>query len=94
MSATEKTWQEDQAKEAKLSGFSTALVLFLNGLLISGMLWFASNADFGTDEYRTAYIALFTFAALAAFEIIMPLGAAFFTYRSSYCGSRTCDRNH
>ena len=77
MSATEKTWQEDQAKEAKLSGFSTALVLFLNGLLISGMLWFASNADFGTDEYRTAYIALFTFASLAAFEIIMPLGAAF-----------------
>ena len=77
MSVTEKTWQEDQAKEAKLSGFSTALVLFLNGLLISGMLWFASNANFGTDEYRTAYIALFTFAALAAFEIIMPLGAAF-----------------
>ena len=77
MSATEKTWQEDQAKEAKLSGFSTALVLFLNGLLISGMLWFASNTDFGTDEYRTAYIALFTFATLAAFEIIMPLGAAF-----------------
>ncbi len=77
MSAIEKTWQEDQAKEAKLSGFSTALVLFLNGLLISGMLWFASNADFGTDEYHTAYIALFTFAALAAFEIIMPLGAAF-----------------
>ena len=77
MSATEKNWQEDQAKEAKLSGFSTALVLFLNGLLISGMLWFASNADFGTDEYRKAYIALFTFAALAAFEIIMPLGAAF-----------------
>lgn len=77
MSTTEKTWQEDQAKEAKLSGFSTALVLFLNGLLISGILWFASNADFGTDEYRTAYIALFTFAALAAFEIIMPLGAAF-----------------
>ena len=77
MSVTEKTWQEDQAKEAKLSGFSTALVLFLNGLLISGMLWFASNADFGTDEYRTAYIALFTFASLAAFEIIMPLGAAF-----------------
>ncbi|WP_118786005.1 heme ABC transporter ATP-binding protein/permease CydC [Haemophilus haemolyticus] len=77
MSVTEKTWQEDQAKEAKLSGFSTALILFLNGLLISGMLWFASNADFGTDEYHTAYIALFTFAALAAFEIIMPLGAVF-----------------
>lgn len=77
MAATEKTWQADQAEEAKLSGFSTALVLFLNGLLICGMLWFASLADFGTDEYRMAFIALFTFAALAAFEIIMPLGAAF-----------------
>lgn len=77
MAETEKNWQTDQAKEAKLSGFSTALVLFLNGLLICAMLWFSSQADFGTDEYRAAFIALFTFAALAAFEIIMPLGAAF-----------------
>ncbi|BFU59473.1 MULTISPECIES: heme ABC transporter ATP-binding protein/permease CydC [Rodentibacter] len=77
MAATEKDWQTAQSKEAKLSGFSTALVLFLNGLLICIMLWFSSQADFGTDEYRAAFIALFTFAALAAFEIIMPLGAAF-----------------
>lgn len=77
MAVTEQHWQADQGKEAKLSGFSTALVLFLNGLLICAMLWFGSQADFGTDEYRAAFIALFTFAALAAFEIIMPLGAAF-----------------
>ncbi|TGY49695.1 cysteine/glutathione ABC transporter ATP-binding protein/permease CydC [Rodentibacter caecimuris] len=77
MAATERNWQAEQAKEAKLSGFSTALVLFLNGLLICAMLWFSSQADFGTDEYRAAFIALFTFAALAAFEIIMPLGTAF-----------------
>ncbi|QPB42909.1 heme ABC transporter ATP-binding protein/permease CydC [Rodentibacter haemolyticus] len=77
MAATEKDWQTAQSKEAKLSGFSTALVLFLNGLLICIMLWFSSQADFGTDEYRAAFIALFTFAALAAFEIIMPLGATF-----------------
>ncbi len=77
MAATEKDWQTAQSKEAKLSGFSTALVLFLNGLLICTMLWFSSQADFGTDEYRAAFIALFTFAALAAFEIIMPLGATF-----------------
>ena len=73
----EKNWQADQDKEAKLSGFSTALVMFLNGLLVCGMLWFSSQADFGDDEYRMAFIALFTFAALAAVEIIMPLGAAF-----------------
>ena len=77
MATTEKSWQADQEEEAKLSGFSSALVLFLNGLLICCMLWFASLVDFGTDEYHMAFIALFTFAALAAFEIIMPLGAAF-----------------
>ena len=77
MVTIEKNWQADQDKEAKLSGFSTALVMFLNGLLVCGMLWFSSQADFGDDEYRMAFIALFTFAALAAVEIIMPLGAAF-----------------
>lgn len=77
MASTEKHWQATQEKEAKLGGFSTALALFLNGLLICAMLWFGSQADFGVDEYRAAFIALFTFAALAAFEIIMPLGTAF-----------------
>ena len=41
------------------------------------MLWFSSQAEFGNDEYRMAFIALFTFAALASFEILMPLGSAF-----------------
>ncbi|OOF36376.1 heme ABC transporter ATP-binding protein/permease CydC [Rodentibacter heidelbergensis] len=77
MENTEKHWQATQEKEAKLGGFSTALALFINGLLIVAMLWFSSQADFGNDEYRAAFIALFTFAALAAFEIIMPLGTAF-----------------
>ena len=74
---TEANWQADQQKEANLSGFSTALSLFLNGLIIAAMLWFSSQAEFGNDEYRMAFIALFTFAALASFEILMPLGSAF-----------------
>ena len=77
MAKTEATWQADQQKEANLSGFSTALSLFLNGLIIAAMLWFSSQAEFGNDEYRMAFIALFTFAALASFEILMPLGSAF-----------------
>ena len=77
MAKTETNWQADQQKEANLSGFSTALSLFLNGLIISAMLWFSSQAEFGNDEYRMAFIALFTFAALASFEILMPLGSAF-----------------
>lgn len=74
---TEANWQADQQKETNLSGFSSALSLFLNGLIIAAMLWFSSQAEFGNDEYRMAFIALFTFAALASFEILMPLGSAF-----------------
>ena len=77
MAKTEANWQAYQQKEANLSGFSTALSLFLNGLIIAAMLWFSSQAEFGSDEYRMAFIALFTFAALASFEILMPLGSAF-----------------
>jgi len=77
MAKTETNWQADQQKEANLSGFSTALSLFLNGLIIAAMLWFSSQAEFGNDEYCMAFIALFTFAALASFEILMPLGSAF-----------------
>ena len=77
MAKTEANWQADQQKEANLSGFSTALSLFLNGLIIAAMLWFSSQAEFGNDEYRMAFIALFIFAALASFEILMPLGSAF-----------------
>ena len=77
MAKTEANWQADQQKEANLSGFSTALSLFLNGLIIAAMLWFSSQAEFGNDEYRMAFIALFSFAALASFEILMPLGSAF-----------------
>lgn len=77
MAQTEHHWQADQAKEAQLAGFSTALALFFNGVIVLLMLWLGANADFGNDEYRAAFIALFAFAALAAFEIIMPLGAAF-----------------
>lgn len=77
MAKTEANWQADQQKEANLSGFSTALSLFLNGLIIAAMLWFSSQAEFGNDEYRMAFIALFTFATLASFEILMPLGSAF-----------------
>ncbi|MEZ7721640.1 heme ABC transporter ATP-binding protein/permease CydC [Haemophilus parainfluenzae] len=77
MAKTEANWQADQQKETNLSGFSTALSLFLNGLIIAAMLWFSSQAEFGNDEYRMAFIALFTFAALASFEILMPLGSAF-----------------
>ncbi|OOF67584.1 heme ABC transporter ATP-binding protein/permease CydC [Rodentibacter caecimuris] len=77
MAITEQTWQTYQQKEANLSAFSTALLLFINGIIVAFTLWFSSTAEFGEDIYRLAFIALFTFAALASIEILMPLGAAF-----------------
>ncbi|MEE6081155.1 heme ABC transporter ATP-binding protein/permease CydC, partial [Avibacterium paragallinarum] len=77
LDATEQQWQQLQQKEANLSGFSTALMILANGLLLVFTLWFAADADFGNDQYSPAIIALFALAALAAFEILMPLGAAF-----------------
>lgn len=46
-------------------------------MLLVATLWFTAHADFGSDQYRHALIGLFTLAVLAAFEILMPLGAAF-----------------
>lgn len=77
LNQTENQWQTLQQRESNLSGFSTALMMFANGLLVVVTLWLAANMDFGSDEYRFAFIALFTMAALAAFEILMPIGSAF-----------------
>ncbi|EJS89508.1 cysteine/glutathione ABC transporter membrane/ATP-binding component, partial [Pasteurella multocida subsp. multocida str. Anand1_buffalo] len=38
---------------------------------------FAAEADLGNGTYKAALMALFTFSALASFEILMPIGAAF-----------------
>ncbi len=83
MQATEKNWQSYQGKEAKLAGLSMGIVLFLNGVLLAVVLWFAGTFDFSAQLsvenqlYQGAIIALFAFSALASFEIVMPLGAAF-----------------
>ncbi|MGR3808699.1 heme ABC transporter ATP-binding protein/permease CydC [Pasteurella testudinis] len=75
---TERQWQQLQAKEANLSGLAAALLLLGNGTILILMLWLAGGTDFADQSYlRLANIALFTFSALASFEILMPLGAAF-----------------
>ncbi|MBV7387892.1 cysteine/glutathione ABC transporter ATP-binding protein/permease CydC [Pasteurellaceae bacterium TAE3-ERU1] len=74
----EQQWQQLQAKEAALTGLSSAVVLLINGVLLLVMLYLAGGTEFALQhDFVLANIALFTFAALASFEIIMPLGAAF-----------------
>lgn len=73
----EQEWQSYQQKEANLTGLSSAILLLVNGLIISFTLWFVADMDLGDGVYKAAFIALFTFAALSTFEILMPIGAAF-----------------
>lgn len=77
MQSTEKQWQNYQQRESNLSGLSTALLLGCNGILLVVVLWCAANVDFAVAEYNNAVIGLFALSTLAAFEILMPLGAAF-----------------
>lgn len=77
LNRTEQNWQTYQQRESNLSGLSTALFIFFNGLLAVFTLWLAAAAEFGSNLEQFAFIALFTMSVLAAFEILMPLGAAF-----------------
>ena len=77
LNQTEQQWQDYQRQESNLSGFSTALLLFANGAMLAVVLWFGAEIDFGSDTYDAAFLALFALAALACFEILLPLGAAF-----------------
>ncbi len=77
LNKTEQQWQNYQQQEAKLSGLSNAILLFANGLILLITLWFAAQLDLGEGIYKAALLALFAFAALSAFEILMPLGSAF-----------------
>ncbi|WP_424406480.1 heme ABC transporter ATP-binding protein/permease CydC [Pasteurella sp. PK-2025] len=77
LNAIEQDWQGYQQKEANLTGLSSAILLLVNGLILALTLWFVAETDLGEGIYKAAYIALFAFAALAAFEILMPIGAAF-----------------
>lgn len=77
LKAIELEWQSYQQQETNLVGLSTALVVFINGLLVVITLWFAAKAQFSIADYHNAFIALFAFAALASFELLMPISAAF-----------------
>lgn len=75
---TEKRWQAAQAKESRLGGFSNALLLAINGLLLTVVILLVSNAIHApAAENPEALIALVTFCTLASVEILAPIGMAF-----------------
>ena len=76
MNATEQAWLAAQQRQASLTGMSQGLVMLMGGIAVTLLLWL-SAAGIGGDPYPGAYIALFVFCALAAFEALAPVGTAF-----------------
>ncbi len=68
LNQTEQAWQAYQQKEANLAGLSSAILLLVNGFILSTTLWFAAEADLGNGTYKAALMALFTFSALASLK--------------------------
>ncbi|MGF6561831.1 heme ABC transporter ATP-binding protein/permease CydC [Erwinia aphidicola] len=76
MDSTEQAWLSAQQRQASLTGLSQGLVMLMGGIAVTLMLWL-SAAGIGGDPYPGAYIALFVFCALSAFEALGPVGTAF-----------------
>ena len=73
---TEARWQRAQRRQASLTGLSQALLLLISGATVTLLLWLSAG---GVGQWSPpgALIALFVFCALAAFEALAPVGAAF-----------------
>ncbi|CAM4132173.1 heme ABC transporter ATP-binding protein/permease CydC [Serratia silvae] len=76
LSATEQRWQSRQWQQASLGGVAQALMILASGLTVTLLMWLAA-AGIGGNTQPGALIALFVFAALASFEAMMPVAAAF-----------------
>ncbi|CCG86796.1 heme ABC transporter ATP-binding protein/permease CydC [Erwinia piriflorinigrans] len=76
MDATEAAWLTAQRRQASLTGISQGLVMLMGGIAVTLILWLSAGG-IGGDAHPGAYIALFVFCALAAFEALAPVGTAF-----------------
>ncbi|ACS86049.1 ABC transporter, CydDC cysteine exporter (CydDC-E) family, permease/ATP-binding protein CydC [Musicola paradisiaca Ech703] len=72
----EERWFARQEQQAGLSALSQALLIGASGLTVTLILWLAAGGVGGNAE-PGPLIALFVFAALAAFETLAPVAGAF-----------------
>ena len=75
---TEQTWLSSQSKESQLTGFSNALLTFMNGVLVCVVILLVATAiDAPSADTPEALVALVIFCVMASAEILMPIGIAF-----------------
>ncbi|MDK9780587.1 cysteine/glutathione ABC transporter ATP-binding protein/permease CydC [Vibrio sp. B172a] len=71
----QKQLLSNQFVNANLTGMASGLLMLANGLTLVAMLWFAADGVGGRTP--DPWIALFAFATMASFEILMPIAGAF-----------------
>ncbi|CAH0529270.1 Lipid A export ATP-binding/permease protein MsbA [Allocatenococcus thiocycli] len=71
----QKQLLSNQFVNANLTGMASGLLMLANGLTLVMMLWFAADGVGGRAP--DPWIALFAFATMASFEILMPIAGAF-----------------
>lgn len=75
---TEQTWLYSQSKESQLTGFSNALLTFINGILVCVVFLLVTTAiDTSNADNPEALVALVIFCVMASAEILMPIGISF-----------------
>ncbi len=66
---------KNQFVNANITGMASALLIFLNGLTITLILWISADGVGGNAP--DPLVALMAFAAMASFELLMPIAGAF-----------------
>ncbi|MDG6334934.1 cysteine/glutathione ABC transporter ATP-binding protein/permease CydC [Glaesserella parasuis] len=75
---TEQQWLKAQSHESQLGGLSNALLMFINGILVTAVIYLSATAiNVLQADNPEALIALVVFCVLASLEILMPIGMAF-----------------
>lgn len=75
---TEQQWLKAQGHESQLGGLSNALLMFINGILVTAVIYLSAAAiNVPQADNPEALIALVVFCVLASLEILMPIGMAF-----------------
>lgn len=73
---TEARWMAAQQRQASLMGLSQGVLTLITGFTVVLILWLSAGG-IGHLTEPGAFIALFVFCALAAFEALAPVGGAF-----------------
>ncbi|PJZ04883.1 cysteine/glutathione ABC transporter ATP-binding protein/permease CydC [Pantoea rodasii] len=76
LDAGEIAWQQAQQRQHRLQALAQSLLLLISGTTVVMLLWLSASGV-GANSSPGAFIAIFVFCGLAAFEALAPVAGAF-----------------